>query len=286
MKALRCELNKAIINIGFFGAAIMTCLLCFTSVAYVELATSKTYSVFEALITFERSFIRSRSDFASEILFTRGLTGYISMFIPIIVAFPFMVTFCAERNSGLMRFTITRIGKYRYYLSKFAAAFISGGLAVLLGVLMYGAIVAAVFPSLSSYELSGEQIEAMLPLGVLPTFIRTVSSAFLYGGISAMPAFFISSFCKNPYIITCLPFMLIYVWDTSINRVLSLSFEKGNYGVYEIFEPFRPDSVWRFAYYREITPTFYKMIIFSAAYLLILLIGFIVIMNGRTDSGS
>ena len=30
-----------------------------------------------------------------------------------------MVSSCAERNNGLMRFTISRTGKLRYYLSKF-----------------------------------------------------------------------------------------------------------------------------------------------------------------------
>ena len=109
--------------------ALLTCLLCFTAGAYYDPSNDKSFSVFEAVSSLDRRFIEAHSEFAALRLFQNGLSGYISMFLPIIVAFPFMVSFCAERNNGLMRFTITRAGKLRYYLSKFTASLLGGGLA-------------------------------------------------------------------------------------------------------------------------------------------------------------
>lgn len=288
IRTLKQDLNKTLINSGFIAAALMTCVLGFTASAYVDPSIDKTYSIFEAFFTFDREFIEQNSDFASITLFRSGLAGYVSMFIPIIVAFPFMVSFCAERNSGLMRFTVSRTGKYRYYLSKFFASFISGGLAVLLGMILFGMIVWIAFPSYTSYDMDPDMLEFIVGDGLLSTVSRHLLASFLYGAFSTLPAFFISSFCKNPYIITCLPFMLTYVWSTAINKLSASAFENMDFEFYDKIDPFRPDSVQRLAYIRfsDITPLQLNTLIFNSVYLTLLLAGFVIIMNMRTDKGN
>ncbi len=137
LNTIKCDLNKSIINIGFAGAVLLTTVLAFTSSAYTDLATDKSYSVFESLFTLDKNILRTDPMLSSVLVFRNGLSGYITMFLPIVVAFPFMVSFCAERNNGLMRFTISRTGKLRYYLSKFISALISGGFAVMLGIAVF-----------------------------------------------------------------------------------------------------------------------------------------------------
>ena len=288
LHTLKQDLNKTIINLGFAGAALMTCILCFTASAYRDNSNDKSYSIFEAFFSFDRKFIASHDDFAAIRLFENGLSGYISMFIPIIVAFPFMVSFCAERNNGLMRFTISRSGKIRYYLSKFSASFLSGGLAVMIGLALFGAVVWIAFPSLVSYQLDPETIGWAVPDGTLVTVLRCLLAAFVYGAFSTLPAFFLSSFCKNPYIITCLPFMLVYVWNTAINKIMMKAFETGDFEIYDKLSPFTPDSPRQLAFikFSEISPAQTKMLVFNGGYLLVLLIGFIVVMNLRTDKGN
>ena len=39
LNAIKCDLNKSIINIGFAGAVLLTTVLAFTSSAYTDLAT-------------------------------------------------------------------------------------------------------------------------------------------------------------------------------------------------------------------------------------------------------
>ena len=289
---LRQDLNKTIINLGFIGAALMTCLLCFTAPAYMDNATTKSYSVFESIYTFDKIFVQSQTNFASINLFSIGLNGYISMFIPIIVAFPFMVSFCAERNNGLMRFTITRTGKMRYYLSKFFASFLGGGLAVFLGVALFGICVRFMFPAFSSYDIDPEMKRMMFTLSEGQVVLNTLLSAFVYGAFSTLPAFFLSSFCKNPYIITCLPFMLVYIWQTAINKLqLKMfedfsSFDQSFYDKLVGFSPNSPQYIPNVLFFDEIQPVTKYAMWFNGIYLVVLLVGFISIMNLRTDKGS
>lgn len=286
MRSLKCDLNKTVLNPGFLGAVLVTAILCFTANVYTDTANDKSYSVFETLFALDRQLIRTDISFSSVTVFQKALSGYISMFIPIIVAFPFMVSFCAERNNGLMRFTITRTGKYRYYMSKFFASFLSGGLAVMLGVALFGVIVSGIFPNLSSYELSQEELEWILPSGAFNAIIKIFLSAFLYGAVSTLPAFFLSSFCKNPYLITCIPFMLNYVWSTGISKAVTKGFENGDWEIYDKLSPFAPDSVTIIFYCTEFTDQVKKTLAFNGAYVLVMLIGFVIIMNCRTDKGA
>lgn len=286
MRSLKCDLNKTIVNLGFLGSVIVTTILCFTASIYIDSVNDKSYSVFEALFTLDRQLINTNYSFASIVVFQKALSGYISMFIPIIVAFPFMISFCAERNNGLMRFTITRTGKYRYYLSKFFSSFFSGGLAVLLGVAVFGTIVYFVFPSLTDYEISSEEFEWILSSSAIAAVLKTFCSAFLYGAISTLPAFFLSSFCKNPYIITCLPFMLNYVWNTALSKIITSGLENGNWEIYDRLNPFMPDSIAKIIYFTEFNTLVRKTLIFNTVYVAILLIGFILVMNLRTDKGA
>ncbi|MBR6101038.1 MAG: ABC transporter permease [Ruminococcus sp.] len=288
LRTLRQDLNKTVINAGFIGAALMTCLLAFTGNAYRDDSNDKSYSILEAFFSFDRKFVETHDSFSSYRLFCNGLSGYISMFIPIIVAFPFMVSFCAERNNGLIRFTITRAGKLRYYLSKFAASFIGGGLAVLLGMAIFGIILRFSFPTFMSYDPDPETLKWSLPDGEAVGVIKVLLSSFLYGAFSTLPAFFLSSFCKNPYIITCLPFMLVYVWNTAMNKIIFHGYETGDWEVYNKVAPFQPDSPMRIVSinFSEMTAADRNTLIFNGVYLAVLLAGFILIMNLRTDKGN
>ena len=286
MKAIKCDLNKSIINLGFFGAAFVTMLLCFTASVYTDTTDSRTYSLFESITTLDKETILSYREFASVNVLRNGLTGYVSMFIPIITAFPFMMTFCAERNSGLMRFTITRTGKFRYYFSKFTAAFVSGGLAVMLGTALFGIFAYAFFPHISTYDISPEEMKFFLPDGEVLTVFRTLVSAFFYGAVSVMPAFFICSFCKNPYLITCLPFLFDYVRTTAISKAVTNGFAHGDFEVFDRLSPFNPDSITVISWFDEFNDKVKMTFIFNAAYVLILFLGFVLIMNCRTDKGA
>ena len=294
LHTLRQDLNKTVINAGFAGSVLMTCLLAFTATVYIDAGNDKSYNVIEAFFTFYKGFVLAHHEFASANVFSIGLSGYIYMFIPIIVAFPFMVSFCSERNNGLMRFTISRTGKLRYYLSKFFASFIGGGLAVLCGMILFGLMTRVMFPPLSAYEVSAELQAYAQSLSEAQIILKTLLSSFVYGAFSTLPAFFLSSFCKNPYIISCVPFMLIYVWQTVIRKLQSKAFERmmtgdltarGYLDKLSSFSPDSPQHITDFLF-GGVTDADRNTLIFNGIYLAVLLAGFILIMNLRTDKGN
>lgn len=286
LNTLRCDLNKTALNLGFLGAIIMTCVLCFTASVYTDPATDKTYSVLEAALSIDRELMQTDYSFSSVTIFSKALSGYITMFLPIIVAFPFMIAFCAERNSGLMRFTITRTGQLQYCLSKFAAAFLSGGLATFLGVALYGILVWMLFPTFSSYHVPEEQLMWVLPSGEALTVIKTLMAAFLYGAITTVPAFFISSFCKNPYLITCIPFLLVYIWDTTLSKIAAEELERLNFTIYDQIGPFFPSGIADIVHSTEWNARVTTTVVFNCVYLFTGFAGFFLVMYHRTDKGA
>ena len=282
--ALRQDLNKTIINIGFLGAALLTAVLCFTAPTYHDLTTDRSYSVFESFFSFKRDFMQSDQQFASLNVFQNGLGGYITMFLPIIVAFPFMVSFCAERNSGLMRFTISRTGCLRYYLSKFLAVMIGGGLAAMLGYAIYGAVVYGFFPNVNSYELDEFYYE-MHPDSQTVEVLKMLLSAFIYGAITTLPAFLISSFSRNPYLITCVPFLMVYIWNTAINKLVLKAWENDDTELAQKLFDFTPDSSRNIAFLTEWNESAQRIVIFNSVLVVGVVVLFSVIMNLRRDRG-
>ena len=284
MKAVKCDLDKAIINIGFVGAVFTAMILCFTANVYTETSTGKTYSVMEAIFTLDKNIIRSNYELSSLSVFRKCLSGYITMFIPIITAFPYMVTFCAERNSGLMRFTISRTGKIRYCLSKFVSCTVSAGLSIMIGVMLFGVVSAVIFPDISTYDVPSDVMKLIFPQGVLGCTAGIIAASFLYGAISVMPAFFISSFCKNPYIITCLPFWAIYLWNTALDRLQITLVENQDMERLGKLSMFYPHSILS-AVMNKVGDNTAGTVLFNSIYVVILLSLFLIIMNCRRDKG-
>ena len=285
IKTLRCDLNKTFVNLGFAGAAALTFLLCFTAPAYSDNMTGKTYSIFEALFSMDRKFIESHSEFAASSLSRMGMSGYVTMFLPIIVAFPFMVAFCTERNNGNIRFVIARTGKMRYYFSNFLSCFLCGGFAVLIGISLFMGAMHLLFPPMSSYDidpelaglLSGGHSEAVLNC-------RYLFSNFLNGAIATMPAFFLSSFCKNPYIITCIPFMFTYIWETVLSKLTTSAMDKMDTDIINRLRPFYPSTAGLM--FDDTKSVAVTSVVFNTAFVAVFLVGFIVIMSRTRDKGT
>lgn len=280
---LKCELKKGVFNIGFAAAVITSVILCFTSSAYADGSNGKVYSVFEAVFALDK--IDGDFTVSSVIIFGKALSGYIGLFMPVIAAFPFTVTFCSERGSGFMRLSVIRTGKNKYYFSKFLSAVIIGGLSVTLGVFIYGIIVALVFPSISSYEVSPEMLQIYIPNGTSAAAAKVFTNAFIYGAIAVLPAFFLSSFCNDPYIITCIPFLFKFIQETALNKIYSEFIQNGEFDKLDMLILFYPDSLVRIRERNSLDGICAAAVIINAAYVFLVLAGFIIIMNKRADKG-
>ena len=139
--------------------------------------------------------------------------------MPIIAALPFVTAFCNERNTGSIRLNIVRTGKLRYYIGKFVSAVISAGLAVTLGCAVFVAIVYPIFPTVDDCKELSRSFFIEDNFSMATELWHFFSGAFIYGAVSVLPAFFMSSFVKNHYIITCVPFMLAYIQKVALNII-------------------------------------------------------------------
>lgn len=281
--AFRVYIAKAVQNTRFVAACLVTALLCFTAEVYTDILTGRSYSVYEAILTLDKDTLLSDVSFSSAFIFGKSLSGYISMFLPISSAFPYITNLCAERNSGNIRFSIVRTGRLNYYSSKFGSALLSGGLSTLLGVLIYGCIVFVLFPNINKYTVTAEDMLFFFPNGMTIFIVKTLVHSFLYGCMSVMPAFFISSFCRNPYIILCVPFMATYIWTTALNKIASNGTMSGNFEVAANLQPFYPNSISNLL---DLSGgQFCMTLAFNLIFVVVLFISYIVIMEKRFDMG-
>ena len=277
--AFKEDFKKSIFSFGFLAAIIFTFLLCFTDIAYEDRDTGKIYTLFEALITFDRDFINSHSSFSWQNISSVVGGTYFMMFMPIIAAFPFIPTFCAERNSGLIRLVQHRTGKIRYCISKFFTCLASGGLAVTIGYVLFFITVFLLFPSQSFYLKNNIDIENIAMSISNTTYLtREITRLFLFSAASTIPAFFFSSFIRNRYVIVCLPFMLSYMYNTFILMVQSNAKDQIAFGI-----------KWGFIFPDALTRIFIsdnKLLILSFYGILIAIVltVFTLVVNFRFDS--
>lgn len=256
------ELRKTIFSYGFIICIVITCLLCFTSPVYGDGSTGKEYSAFEVIAN--KSWPLFSSFKSSQILHS-SVSPYLTLFIPVLSSLPFVTGFCAERLGGNMRFVITRSGKYKYCISKSISAVLSGGIAVMFGFILYSIAICFAF--------SNEGFSVL-------EMIKMYAGMGLYGMISVLPAFFLSAFIKNKYMICCFPFIFMHFYYTTVSKVQ------------DIFNAhYRDDIVIKmyFLYPSNIKEVLFDfnsgIIIYHAVLAIAALAGFTVIMNRRLDYG-
>lgn len=278
------EINKTVFSIGFLACTIVTAVLCFTSQCYIDNTSNINNNVFETLLYIDWQTLVD-NDIANIDVIRSGLTGYCTMFMPIISALPFVTAFCNERNTGSIRLNIVRIGKLKYCIAKFISALVSAGLAVTFGCVIFAAIVYPTFPNVEDCVNSYYVISNDLPNIPIELFYF-LSGAFLYGAVSVLPAFFMSSFVKNHYIITCLPFMLTYIQKVVLNKLTSAGYTEkiveGKLSIMEKCMIFYPDTIC--TWYNKAVWTKYNFL-YNGICAAAAIIGFVIIMDLRFDKG-
>lgn len=238
------ELKKNIFNSTFFFSVIFIALLCFASGIYTDEYAKKSYSIIEVLIHFDYNFIKSNYDFSSLLVFEKGINEYLMMFMPILTSISFIRSFCAEINSTFYRYEICRIGKSTMALSKFVGGMLSGGLAALIGILLFGIIIICVFPSINSYQIDPILYEILLgEKGSLAIILNILAGSFLYGMFSSMLSILLSIIIQNFYVSICLPFMITYMYTMTLNKLILSENILYNSNLVSILQILYPHSV-------------------------------------------
>lgn len=227
------NLRRTLGSSTFWYCVLASFALCFTAVVAKDPYNDDSLMVLQVL--FRREIIEQSVDLNAWRVFCTSGGTWFSMFIPILSAFPFVPTIINNRITQSARFTISRIGKRNYQIGNICTTFLSGGLAIILGYALFGIAVWQLFPSIDDY--SGQSVEIFIEMQIsgkpawyanaftnqqyfLP-IVAQICQVFLYSCCSSLLALVFASFVKNPYIVLCMPFFLLYGW-TQINTRLSL----------------------------------------------------------------
>lgn len=255
------DMKKSVFSYGSVLCIFVTFLLCFTSSVYGD-STGKEYSVLEVMMDKERF---GGVLFRSIDILHYSVSPYLTIFLPVLSSIPFVTVFCAERIGGNMRFTITRSGKYVYYFSKFLSAIVSGGAAVLLGFVLYSIVICCYF---TNNDMAVSEL------------IKVYTGMGIYGMVSVLPAFFLSAFIKNKYMICCFPFIFMHFYYTTVSKIQD---------IFNAHEKWDIVMKMSFLYPSELKEILFRVntgsIIYHCALTAAALTGFIIIMNRRLDYG-
>ena len=154
------------------------------------------------------------NDITFESLITNPISIFMAMFMPILVIFPFLNVFWNEKMTNNYLFRQARIGVRKYIVGSMAEAVLSSGLLAVLGRFLYEGILFVIFTSMGKMPIF---------LQIVPLLLRKGIRFFFYGCLVCIPVLFFTALLKNRYIILCMPFILIYLYDLFLrNRNIAI----------------------------------------------------------------
>lgn len=156
---LKIELKKAIKNKGFAIAIIIGMILAVLSLIYCINIYKRDIN---ATVDYAEKFnIVYNPDTASHTIFNKWIGGegnslgtsvYFFIF-PLLIALPYGWSYSSEKKSGYRKAMIVHCGKKNYYISKYIATFISGGLAMVIPMVFSIIITSCYFPAVKPFVL-------------------------------------------------------------------------------------------------------------------------------------
>ena len=161
---------------------------------------------------------------------TPGSTNYFFLF-PILVSLPYGWSYCMERRSGYIQNVVVRTGKWRYYLSKYIALFLSGGLAMVIPLLFNFLLTAMFVPAITpdpyyitSYGIISSSFlsEFFYTRPFLYVFLYLMVDFIYFGLISCLFAA-CAAFVKNHVIVVLLPFIALLGFNYICNSFIYIS---------------------------------------------------------------
>ena len=298
IRIVKTELKKVFTSFGFCSCVIITFLLCFTYGLSYDYVTSENLSVFTVFIRHSRGELLENIDYCSLNAFRVNISQWVILFIPIIASFSFVPLFCDERNSKMIRYSTIRTSKFTYNVGKFLSAFLAGGLAILIGHILFGIAIHFMFPSISEYstELQDSFIESLAftepkmaslyeKFGSVGLIVPRLFEFFLYGAISSIPVLVLAAISRNIYVIICIPFLAKYLVDQTMNKVshnLYMNNENPDRLLQDFLIIFDTNATQNlFLYYDYIV----KIVVANLVYAMIAYVIFSLIMNRRLDLG-
>lgn len=220
-RVIRCDLNKIIRGKWIILCILMVFGLCLFAQVYQDPATGQGYTVLSAILDLEDEVQSSGMDFNAYEIVRKGISGWLSLFIPILAAFPAVTICCDERQFRYIRYERIRSSRMTNDLSKLFSAFLTGSgiaaagyaLFILFALLRFRAPSGLAPEELEFYAMMlGRKKEGLLGGAFVLLLARRILDCALWGGLNALPAMALTGLTGNKYLALCIPFFLKYAF--------------------------------------------------------------------------
>ena len=172
---------------------------------------------------------------AFQVWIGNGVSFEYSLFIrliPILAAMPYAVTYLSDIKSGIIKNYVTRTAKFNYLAAKYIAVFVTGGVVVVMPLLINYLTAITILPSL------------VWPVGVFASSPKSIWSAIFYthphiymimymilllvcGGLMGTIALIVSNIVNNRFVAILAP----YIITEFANAILRMSDKKWLRGI-------------------------------------------------------
>ncbi len=225
IRCLNTELWKAFHNKMFWSALLIGLFLSAVNIVHNIITVNSFTKIWLQMINEDWAVSKSYEGFS---LFTKWLavnTGSLgsnlfNILWPILAAMPFGWSYSVERRGGYINQIISRVNSLRYFIAKYSAIFISGGLMVMIPMmfdLLINALICPVYlPDVTT--------------SILPIFNMTFLSRlyytmpwahallwcvvkFLWGGVAASVCWIVGTKCRYQTVVILIPFGMFMLMD-------------------------------------------------------------------------
>lgn len=145
------------------------------------------------------------------------MSSWLIMFAPVICVLPFVKSVSTEKSS-LKRFEMHRCGKGVFAVTRLLAGMLTSAVILCVGYGLLMALSFGLFPSAA--EVDENIVRAALHgMSFAGFYFSRLAGALIMGTVCALPAYIISIFNSNKYMMTCIPFMLLHFYNIFIGRL-------------------------------------------------------------------
>lgn len=187
------DIRRAVTGRGFIVTVIGTVLVIFLS-------------SLESIIGIVQNGDSLQNGYHAQFIFDALISDAMTLALPILCALPFTTAFVDDIKSGYIKAHLHRCGVNQYIMSKFIACALSGGLVLLLGILMSYGISTLVFRPMELALAAGEYVQ--------PYFAQLIIKAatlFFSGAFWSLVGFTFAAATMSKYMAYASPFILYYV---------------------------------------------------------------------------
>lgn len=190
MNEIKTDLKRAIYGLPFLLACIMMILAIAMGVGF-EMLFPKHIGLGLAY------------DYHGQLIIGGLSSDIVLMIVPIICTLPYTVAFLEEYNSGYIKPYLIRCDKSAYIRGKVIAAGLSGGLALMLGILVAYFLASLVYKPL--------EIADPMALSSINIIVRKSFVFFLCGWLWASVGALFANISLSKYMAYAAPFVIFYV---------------------------------------------------------------------------